>query len=162
MISGHHVHLCSEPQTCPQNATAGAESLWASESRSAPVLRRLRQNREERDSRLRASTMIITQAICGEKSSELHIWFTKDDFAFNVSSYNKSGPLWSLITCCITRGAVYKIFHQTFTRSFTLLGISTQNEALWNTQTTVHNRTHLVSHTLNQICVVIDSSNHTY
>lgn len=37
-------------------------SAWAGESGSAPVLRRLRQNREERNSRLRASALIISQA----------------------------------------------------------------------------------------------------
>lgn len=41
---------------------AAEGSAWAGESGSAPVLRRLRQNREERNSRLRASALIISQA----------------------------------------------------------------------------------------------------
>lgn len=41
---------------------AAESSAWAGESGSAPVLRRLRQNREKRNSRLRASALIISQA----------------------------------------------------------------------------------------------------
>uniref|UniRef100_H3CD08 Shootin 2 n=1 Tax=Tetraodon nigroviridis TaxID=99883 RepID=H3CD08_TETNG len=54
-----------EPNTSTQTQESepAAESCaWAGESGSAPVLRRLRQNREKRSSRLRASALIIGQA----------------------------------------------------------------------------------------------------
>lgn len=54
-------NLCSDPQPGPQCVPAAGGVPWAGESSSAPVLRRLRQNREKRDSRLRASTLIISQ-----------------------------------------------------------------------------------------------------
>ncbi|XP_041635505.1 shootin-1 isoform X2 [Cheilinus undulatus] len=50
-----------DPQPGPQSAPAAADVPWAGETGSAPVLRRLRQNREKRDSRIRASALIINQ-----------------------------------------------------------------------------------------------------
>lgn len=65
-LSWGHGDLCSDlwPRTqhVPAAAAAAAGDPWAGESSSAPVLRRLRLNREKRDSRLRASTLIINQA----------------------------------------------------------------------------------------------------
>lgn len=61
-ISWGHGNLCSDPQPGPQCVPAAGGAPWAGESSSAPVLRRLRQNREKRDSRLRASALIISQA----------------------------------------------------------------------------------------------------
>ncbi|MEQ2262092.1 hypothetical protein XENORESO_009836 [Xenotaenia resolanae] len=43
-----------------QRVPAAGDSPWAGESGNAPVLRRLRQNREKRDSRIRASALIIS------------------------------------------------------------------------------------------------------
>ncbi|XP_035531661.1 shootin-1 [Morone saxatilis] len=50
-----------DPQPGPQCVPAAGDVPWASESGSAPVLRRLKQNREKRDSRIRASALIFNQ-----------------------------------------------------------------------------------------------------
>ncbi|XP_014842240.1 PREDICTED: shootin-1-like isoform X1 [Poecilia mexicana] len=43
-----------------QRVPAAGDCPWAGESGSAPVLRRLKQNREKRDSRIRASALIVS------------------------------------------------------------------------------------------------------
>ncbi|XP_032439981.1 shootin-1 isoform X1 [Xiphophorus hellerii] len=43
-----------------QRVPAAGDCPWAGESGSAPVLRRLKQNREKRDSRIRASALILS------------------------------------------------------------------------------------------------------
>ncbi|XP_015230944.1 PREDICTED: shootin-1-like isoform X1 [Cyprinodon variegatus] len=48
-----------DPQPGRQRVPAAGDGPWAGESSSAPVLRRLKQNREKRDSRIRASALII-------------------------------------------------------------------------------------------------------
>ncbi|KAL3046260.1 hypothetical protein OYC64_004299 [Pagothenia borchgrevinki] len=48
-----------EPQTGAQCVPAAGDCPWAGESSRAPVLRRLKQNREKRDSRIRASALIL-------------------------------------------------------------------------------------------------------
>ncbi|XP_010780862.1 shootin-1 [Notothenia coriiceps] len=50
-----------EPQTGAQCVPAAGDCPWAGESSRAPVLRRLKQNREKRDSRIRASALILGQ-----------------------------------------------------------------------------------------------------
>lgn len=66
------VHMCaspwgmwfislSDPHQGAECVPAAGDAPWASESGSAPVLRRLRQNREKRDSRIRASALIFSQ-----------------------------------------------------------------------------------------------------
>ncbi|XP_034413715.1 shootin-1 isoform X2 [Cyclopterus lumpus] len=50
-----------DPQPGLQCAPAAGGAPWAGESGAAPVLRRLKQNREKRDSRIRASALIISQ-----------------------------------------------------------------------------------------------------
>ena len=42
----------------PWSPASGA-AAWGEEDGGAPVLRRLRQNREKRDSRIRASTVVL-------------------------------------------------------------------------------------------------------
>ncbi|KAK1890047.1 Shootin-1 [Dissostichus eleginoides] len=50
-----------EPQTGAQCVPAAGDCPWAAECSRAPVLRRLKQNREKRDSRIRASALILGQ-----------------------------------------------------------------------------------------------------
>uniref|UniRef100_A0A8C2ZJB9 Shootin 2 n=1 Tax=Cyclopterus lumpus TaxID=8103 RepID=A0A8C2ZJB9_CYCLU len=50
-----------DPQPGLQCAPAAGGAPWAGESGAAPVLRRLKQNREKRDSRIRASALIINE-----------------------------------------------------------------------------------------------------
>nr|XP_046236195.1 shootin-1 isoform X2 [Scatophagus argus] len=50
-----------DPHSGPQAVPAAGDVPWAGECGSAPVLRRLRQNREKRDSRLRASALLFKQ-----------------------------------------------------------------------------------------------------
>ncbi|XP_041840905.1 shootin-1 [Melanotaenia boesemani] len=48
-----------DPQPGQQCVPAAGNGPWAGETGNAPVLRRLKQNREKRDSRIRASALII-------------------------------------------------------------------------------------------------------
>ncbi|XP_054457214.1 LOW QUALITY PROTEIN: shootin-1 [Anoplopoma fimbria] len=57
---GENQDQTRDPQPAPQCVPAAGDAPWAGESGSAPVLRRLKQNREKRDSRIRASTLIIS------------------------------------------------------------------------------------------------------
>lgn len=50
-----------DPQPGQPCSPAVADVPWAGECGNAPVLRRLKQNREKRDSRIRASALIIGQ-----------------------------------------------------------------------------------------------------
>ncbi|XP_068584231.1 shootin-1 isoform X2 [Cebidichthys violaceus] len=58
---GENQDQTRDPQPGPQCVPAAGDSPWAGESGSAPVLRRLKQNRDKRDSRIRASALIISQ-----------------------------------------------------------------------------------------------------
>ncbi|KAK9524870.1 hypothetical protein VZT92_017234 [Zoarces viviparus] len=58
---GENQDQTRDPQPGPQCVPAAGDAPWAGESGSAPVLRRLKQNREKRDSRIRASALIISQ-----------------------------------------------------------------------------------------------------
>ncbi|XP_031706485.1 shootin-1 isoform X3 [Anarrhichthys ocellatus] len=58
---GQNQDQTRDPQPGPQCVPAAGDAPWAGESGSAPVLRRLKQNREKRDSRIRASALIISQ-----------------------------------------------------------------------------------------------------
>ncbi|XP_061566458.1 shootin-1 isoform X2 [Cololabis saira] len=49
-----------DPQPGERCGPAAADGPWAAESSSAPVLRRLKQNREKRDSRIRASALVVS------------------------------------------------------------------------------------------------------
>uniref|UniRef100_A0A1A8D144 Uncharacterized protein n=2 Tax=Nothobranchius kadleci TaxID=1051664 RepID=A0A1A8D144_NOTKA len=53
-------NLPPDPQPGQQCVPAAGDGPWAGESGTAPVLRRLKQNREQRDSRIRASALIIS------------------------------------------------------------------------------------------------------
>lgn len=63
----------SDPQPVVQHVPAAVNVPWASEKGSAPVLRRLKQNREKRDSRIRASALIISQENQEEEIHHFHI-----------------------------------------------------------------------------------------
>ncbi|KAL6118460.1 uncharacterized protein ACO6RY_03258 [Pungitius sinensis] len=58
---GEDQHQTREPTAGPQRVPAAGAAPWAGESGTAPVLRRLKQNREKRDSRIRTSALIINQ-----------------------------------------------------------------------------------------------------
>ncbi|KAM8897906.1 shootin-1 isoform 2-T2 [Spinachia spinachia] len=50
-----------DPSPGPQCVPAAGAAPWAGESGTAPVLRRLKRNREKRDSRIRTSALLINQ-----------------------------------------------------------------------------------------------------
>ncbi|XP_035850076.1 shootin-1 isoform X2 [Sander lucioperca] len=58
---GENRDQTQDPQPGSQCVPAAGDVPWAGESGSAPVLRRLKQNREKRDSRIRASALIYNQ-----------------------------------------------------------------------------------------------------
>ncbi|XP_049923933.1 shootin-1 isoform X2 [Epinephelus moara] len=58
---GENQDQTHDAQPGPPSVPAAGDVPWAGESSSAPVLRRLKQNREKRDSRIRASALIISQ-----------------------------------------------------------------------------------------------------
>ncbi|XP_063752328.1 shootin-1 isoform X2 [Eleginops maclovinus] len=60
---GDQQDQAQDPQTGPHSVQAAGDVPWATECSSAPVLRRLKQNREKRDSRIRASALIVTQEV---------------------------------------------------------------------------------------------------
>lgn len=58
---GENQDQTQDPQPGLRCVPAAGDVPWAGECGSAPVLRRLKQNREKRDSRIRASALIISQ-----------------------------------------------------------------------------------------------------
>ncbi|XP_039679173.1 shootin-1 isoform X2 [Perca fluviatilis] len=60
-VMGENRDQTQDPRPGSQCVPAAGDGPWAGESGSAPVLRRLKQNREKRDSRVRASALLNSQ-----------------------------------------------------------------------------------------------------